>query len=101
MMVLTLSDILDDLRAAEEGLHKFERKYWISSEHFYLLYSSGRLDDGENALDFSEWAGHYRLRKKRLESLNQLSSRRVESLQRETDDSSIRLEPAEPALDLR
>ena len=59
MATLILSDILDDLRAAEEGLHKFERRYWISSDDFYTLYTKGLLDDGENAEDFSVWAGHY------------------------------------------
>ena len=66
MTTLTLSDILDDLRVAEEGLHKFERRYWISSDDFFKLYSQGQLDDGENAEDFAEWAGHYKLRQKRL-----------------------------------
>ena len=41
MTTITLSDILDDLRIAEEGLRKFERRYWISSTHFYNLYSQG------------------------------------------------------------
>lgn len=31
MVSLTLSDILNDLRTAEGGLHEFERRYWISS----------------------------------------------------------------------
>lgn len=66
MITLTLSDILDDLRVAEEGLHKFERRYWISSDDFFKLYSQGQLDDGENAEDFAEWAGHYKFRQKRL-----------------------------------
>ncbi len=39
MATITLSDILDDLQVAEEGLHKFERRYWMSSSHFYDLYS--------------------------------------------------------------
>lgn len=47
MTTITLSDILDDLCVAEEGLHKFERRYWISSNVFYDLYSRGLLDDGE------------------------------------------------------
>lgn len=47
MNTLSLADILDDLRAAEEGLHKFERRYWISSDDFFKLYSQGVLDDGE------------------------------------------------------
>ena len=54
MATITLSDILDDLRAAEEGLHKFERRYWMSSAHFYELYSQGLLDDGSHAEDLAE-----------------------------------------------
>ena len=54
MATLTLSDILDDLRAAEEGLHKFERRYWMSSAHFYELHSQGLLDDGSHAEDLAE-----------------------------------------------
>jgi hypothetical protein len=65
MRSLSLTDILDDLRAAEEGLHKFERRYGISSEQFFQLYEEGALDDGEHLEDFAEWAGHYRLRRKR------------------------------------
>lgn len=62
MTLMALSDILDDLRAAEDGPHKFERRYWISSSDFYRLYSQGLLDDGENSAEFAEWAGHYKLR---------------------------------------
>lgn len=98
MTSLTLGDILDDLRAAEEGLHKFERRYWISSDDFFKLYSLGQLDDGENAEDFAEWAGHYKLRQKRLAGLEQLSRQRLEFLRQHSDH--IRLTPAEPALKL-
>jgi hypothetical protein len=98
MATLTLSDILDDLRAAEEGLHKFERRYWISSDHFYTLYSRGLLDDGENAQDLAEWAGHYKLRQKRQAALEQLSQQRLETLRQETGSETVHLIPAEPAL---
>ncbi len=80
MTTLTLSDILDDLRAAEEGMHKFERRYWISSAHFYELYSKGLLDTGENVEDFAEWAGHFKLKQKREAALEQISKERVESV---------------------
>ncbi len=100
MATLTLSDILDDLRAAEEGLHKFERRYWISSAHFYELYSKGLLDDGENAEDFAEWAGHWKLRQKRQAALEQLSQQRIETLRQQADKQTIRLIPAEPVLKL-
>lgn len=69
MSTITLSDILDDIQTAEQGLREFERRYWVSSDHFYDLYSKGLLDDGENSEDFSEWAGHYKLRQKRLATL--------------------------------
>ena len=69
MRSLSLTDILDDLRAAEEGLHRFEQRYWISSEQFFQLYKAGALDDGEHLEDFAEWAGHYRLRQKRQATL--------------------------------
>ncbi len=100
MTTLTLSDILDDLRVAEEGLHKFERRYWISSDDFFKLYSQGQLDDGENAEDFAEWAGHYKLRQKRLAGLEQLSKQRLETLRQHGDRKRIQLTPAEPALKL-
>ena len=48
MSTITLSDILDDIQAAEQGLRRFEQRYWVSSDHFYDLYSKGLLDDGEN-----------------------------------------------------
>ncbi len=95
MTTLSLSDILDDLQTAEQGLHRFERRYWISSDHFYELYSSGLLDDGENAEDFAEWAGHYKLRQKRQAALEQISTNRMKVLKQKTG-RSIRLTPAEP-----
>jgi len=51
MAILTLSNILDDLCVAEEALHRFERRYWLSSSAFYDLYSKGFLDDGSHAED--------------------------------------------------
>jgi|SRR3990170_785528 len=100
MTTLTLSDILDDLRAAEEGMHKFERRYWISSAHFYELYSRGLLDDGENVEDFAEWAGHYKLMQKRQAALEQISKERIDGLRQQAGVDAIRLTPAEPALKL-
>ncbi len=88
MSTLTLSDILDDLRAAEEGMHKFERRYWISSAHFYDLYSQGLLDDGENVEDFAEWAGHYKLRQKRQAALEQISASPARATGRQTHQKS-------------
>ncbi|MCK8600486.1 hypothetical protein [Desulfoferrobacter suflitae] len=98
MTTLTLSDILDDLRAAEEGLHRFERRYWISSDHFFDMYSRGLLDDGENSEEFAEWSGHYRLRQKRLAALTKLSQQRLDALRPKSKGKMVRLTPAEPVL---
>ena len=95
MATLSLSDILDDLQVAEQGLHRFERRYWISSEHFYELYSSGQLDTGENMEEFAEWSGHYKLRQKRQAVLQQISAIRMKTLQQKAR-TPIRLMPAEP-----
>ncbi len=100
MTTLTLSDILDDLRAAEEGLHRFERRYWISSDDFYDLYSRGLLDDGENSEEFAEWAGHYKLRLKRQTALARVSRQRMEMLHQQSDRMTVRLMPAEPVFQL-
>ncbi len=80
MIILTLTDILDDLQIAESKLRKFERRYWINSTHFYKLYSQGLLDDGSHLEDFSEWAGHYKLKLKRESALETLSQQRVNKL---------------------
>ena len=100
MRSLSLTDILDDLRAAEDGLHKFERRYWISSEQFFELYEEGALDDGDHLEDFAEWAGHYRLRVKRQEALEKISKRRIADLRRQAGNHPIQLSPAEPVLEL-
>jgi hypothetical protein len=95
MATLTLHDILADLRTAEEGLHRFERRYWISSDDFYALYSQGLLDDSENHEDIAEWAGHYRLRQKRQAALDQISKQRLATLS-QVANQPIRLIPVEP-----
>ena len=100
MSKITLGDILDDLRAADQALRRFEQRYWISSADFYELYSQGRLDDGQHREDFSEWAGFYKLKQKREAALEKLSRRRLEHLRCQTTDDTIELLPEEPVLEL-
>jgi hypothetical protein len=95
-VTLSLSDILEELRAAEEGLHKFEHRYWISSEQFYELYTQGLLDDGEHLEDFAQWAGHYKLRQRRQAALEAISRQRLAALHRQASGRPLRLTPAEP-----
>jgi hypothetical protein len=97
---ITMSEILDDLRVADEALRKFERRYWLASAQFYELYSQGRLDNGEYHDDFAEWAGFYQLKARREQSLRQLSEQRLTQLEDGHDGELIRLEPQEPIIEL-
>jgi len=97
---IALSDILEDLRSADQALRKFEQRYWLSSDVFYELYSQGLLDNGSHAEDFAEWAGHYKLKLKRESALNRLSRYRLEALRSQTGDQNIDLTPQEPVVDL-
>ena len=94
---LTISEIIDDLRVADEMLRRFERLYWLSSEQFYELYNQGLLDDGEHLHDFSQWAGFYKLRQRRLEVFNRYSREQVENWR--IQGAPIRLEPREPSVE--
>ena len=100
MGTLTLSNVLDDLRVAEQSLHKFEQRYWLSSDVFYELYTQGKLDHGENAEDFAEWVGHYKLKLKREKILREFSRQRVEQLRYQVDGDLINLSPQEPVLEV-
>jgi len=59
---MLLQDVMDDIHALNEDLKVYERKYGILSDTFYELYTSGvepELDDW--VLDWSDWAGTYKL----------------------------------------
>jgi hypothetical protein len=100
MATITLSDILDDLRAADQALRKFEQRYWLSSDVFYDLYSQGRLDDGENLEDFSEWAGFYKIKRHREELLRRFSRQRVAELSATNEGDMVSLAPEEPLIEV-
>ena len=59
---MNLQDIIRDIHSLEEDLLVFERKFGIRSETFYAAYASGEEPEDESwVLDFSEWAGVYRV----------------------------------------
>ena len=62
MNEVTITQILDDLRVADEITRNFERRYWLSSVDFYSLYQQGLLDDGEHTDDFAEWSAYYQIK---------------------------------------
>ncbi len=100
MATITLGDTLDDLRAADQILRKFEQRYWVSSADFFELYSQGLLDDGQHREDFSEWAGYYKLKLKREAALAQMSQQRLQILRSQAIGETIELRPEEPVLEL-
>ena len=97
MIEVTITQILDDLRAADEITRRFERRYWLDSADFYDLYMQGRLDDGEHTEDFAMWAGFYEVKRDREAALKQLSRERVRQLSASARDI-ITIDPREPAL---
>jgi hypothetical protein len=99
MAVITISEILDDIRVADETLLKFERRYWITSEQFFELYNKGLLDNGEHVEDFSEWAGFYKLKQRREFSFRNLGEKRLKKLKSLTRGSTIQLKPQEPTVE--
>jgi len=97
-MKVTMTEILDDLRAADEITRRFERHYWLSSADFYALYQSGQLDDGEHLEDFSMWAAYHEIKQEREADLQALSHARLEQLRAESKDKPLVLDPPEPSL---
>ena len=100
MSSVTITEILDDLRAADEITRRYERRYWLSSADFYGLYSQGLLDDGEHTDDFALWAGFYEIKQDRETALEQLSRERVHTFRSQIRSGLIHIAPPEPALDV-
>jgi hypothetical protein len=98
MTSFTITEILDDLRAADETTRRFERRYWLSSTDFYELYQQGLLDDGEHTEDFAMWAAFHEVRRERETTLQKLSTERLKRLRRQFKDGAIQIDPREPAI---
>ncbi len=99
-MKVTITEILDDLRAADEITRRYERRYWLSSADFYALYQDGRLDDGEHLEDFAEWSAFYQIKLDREAALQALSQERIRQLTAVALSEPISIDPREPALEL-
>jgi len=69
---MTLDEILQDIHAMEEDLLVFERKYGVRTETFYEAYQRGEEpEDDAWVLDWSEWAGTYKILLERQERYRQ------------------------------
>lgn len=100
MITVTMTEILDDLRAADEVTRRYERRYWLSSADFYELYSQGVLDDGEHTEDFAVWAAYYEIKLDREQDFQQLSRERFRTVRDQVQHGVVRIAPAEPALNV-
>jgi hypothetical protein len=95
MTTVTMTEILDDLRAADEITRRFERQYWLSSADFYKLFSQGLLDDGEHTDDFALWAAYYEIKLDREKDLQQLSQEQMQRFQQQLASGMVHLVPPE------
>jgi hypothetical protein len=100
MATITMTEILDDLRAADEITRRFERRYWLSSADFYELYSQGLLDDGEHTDDFALWAAFYEIKLDREKDLQQLSQERMRQLREQAKSGALQITPQEPTIEV-
>ena len=81
---MTLQDIIADIHALYDDLEVYERKYGILSETFYELYINGvEPDDDAWVLDWSDWAGAYKILLRRQEQYH----RTIQSLR--TQEQSL------------
>jgi len=87
MSEATITQIVDDLRAADEITRTFERRYWLSSTDFYNLYTQGVLDDGEHIDDFAEWSAYFQIKLDR-EAVLQMPSK--EHIRHSVEESNHR-----------
>ncbi len=69
---MTLQDIIADIHALTEDIEVYERKYGVLSETFYELYMSGtEAEDDAWVLDWTDWAGAYKILLRRQEQYRQ------------------------------
>ena len=65
---MTLQDIIADIHALQEDMEVYERKYGVLSETFYEAYVNGEEPEDDSwVLDWSDWAGAYKIWLRRQE----------------------------------
>ncbi|MCL4861861.1 MAG: hypothetical protein KJZ93_20755 [Caldilineaceae bacterium] len=65
---MTLQEIIEDIHALSERCEVFERKYGVLSETFYESLMNGEEPPDEDwFLDWSAWAGAYKVLLRRRE----------------------------------
>lgn len=94
-MTLTLEDIIQDLRALDNRIRAYERKYGITSEDFYSLYQEGLLDDEgyEQTTGYTRWASAYTMKLEREAAFQATSRAFVSVLRQRTAGQAVHLSP--------
>lgn len=83
---MTLAEILSDIHAIDTALVDFEREYGLLTETFISWYEEGHEPEEQSwVLDFVEWAGLVKSRKR----LYELYQRKLSGLQAQGQDVSI------------
>lgn len=79
---MTLTEILQDIHAVDKALASFEQRYGLLSDTFFVWYQAGHEpEEQEWVLDFAEWSGLYKSRRRLLALYQQkLDNLRVEGL---------------------
>lgn len=78
---MTLQEIIDDIHALTQRCEVFERKYGVLSETFYESFMNGEEPaDDTWVLDWSAWAGAYKIALRRREQYRQT----IEQLRKQT-----------------
>lgn len=92
---MTLNELIESIYALGQEIKKYEKKYGITSEDFYELFSQGKLDDGEyeETEAFCEWAGLYEIKLKREKKFRELSQRTVSQLVSSNEGKGFQLSP--------
>jgi hypothetical protein len=76
---MTLAEIASDIKAMEEKLRYYERKYGLRSPQFFELYRAGRLKDEEptEVRDYGDWAACYDIKLDRERRYDELIRQRL------------------------
>jgi hypothetical protein len=88
---MTLQEIIVDIHALTADVEVYERKYGILSETFYELYTRGEEPtDDAWVLDWSDWAGAYKILLRRQEQYRHT----IQTLRGQTQDLTSLIERA-------
>ena len=87
--------LIEDLQALRARTQAYERKYGVTSHHFYSLYQQGLLDDEgfEQSTEFVRWASAYEMQIDREAEFEARSHSFVSRLKQTTSEPAIQLRP--------